>query len=114
MDKGTELYKKLIDEFAEMSEKSVYDETVRENNVGFDRGMNSVIKKLSPEDRNTLADYINKAYSARIFDVLCLLEWYICCRDMKITIDGELLPTDRFEGMQNDFIGRCDGWQWNK
>lgn len=112
MDKGTELYKKLIDELAEMSGKSVRAKSVREGNVEFEKEINGVIKKLSPADRNILADYINKAYSDGIFDVVGLLEWYACCRDIKITIDGETLPTDKFEGMQNDFIGRCDGWEF--
>lgn len=53
-----------------------------------------------------------ETYSDGIFEVLCLLDWYACCRDMKITIDGENVPTDKFEGMQNDFIGRRDGWEF--
>lgn len=112
MDKGTELYKKFIDEFVEMSQSCVNANRVRNGDVAWDK--NSVLTRLTQNDRNILADYILKAYSDGIFEVLGLLEWYACCRDMKITIDGELLPTDKFEGMQNDFIGRCTGWEWTK
>ena len=111
MDKGTELYKKLIDEFVEMSRSCVDADRIRSRET--DSGMKNILLKLSPTDRNILADYINKAYFDGIFDVVGLLEWYACCRDMKITIDGETLPTDKFEGMQNDFIGRCDSWEWS-
>lgn len=117
MDKGTELYKKLIDEFVEMSRSCVSSESVRNGNVAWDRtnnGINSLLPKLTQNDRNILADYILKSYFDGIFDVLDLLEWYACCRNMKITIDGETLPTDKFEGIQNDFIGRCDDWEWSK
>lgn len=110
MDKRTELYKKLIDEFVEMSQSCVDANKVRNGDVALDK--NSVLSRLTQNDRNILADYILKAYSDGIFEVLGLLEWYACCRDMKITIDGELLPTDKFEGMQNDFIGRCTDWEW--
>lgn len=110
MDRGTELYKKLIDEFVEMSQSCVDANRVRNGDVAWDK--NSVLARLTQNDRDILADYILRAYSSAIFDVLDLLEWYACCRDMKIIIDGETLPTDKFEGIQNDFIGRCDGWEW--
>lgn len=112
MDRGTEIYKKLIDEFVEMSKSCIDANKIRNRET--DNRMNDILLKLSLEYRNILADYINEAYSDGIFDVLDLLEWYACCRNMKITIDGETLPTGKFEGIQNDFIGRCNGWQWNK
>lgn len=111
MDKGTELYKKLIDEFVEMSQSCVDANRVRNGDVEWDK--NSVLSRLTQNDRNILADYILEAYSDGIFEVLGLLEWYACCHDMKINIDGELLPTGKFEGMQNDFIGRCTDWEWS-
>lgn len=110
MDKGTELYKKLIDEFVEMSRSCVDADRIKNRET--DSRMKNILLKLTPEDREILADYVLEAYSGGIFDVLDLLEWYACCRDMKITIDGEILPTDKFEGIQNDFIGRCDGWEF--
>ncbi len=110
MDKGTELYKKLIDEFVEMSHSCVDADRIKNRET--DSKMKNILLKLTPEDREILSDYVLEAYSGGIFDVLDLLEWYACCRNMKITIDGETLPTDKFEGIQNDFIGRCDGWEF--
>ncbi len=26
----------------------------------------------------------------------------------------EELPTTKFEGLGNDFIGRCDDWEWTE
>lgn len=110
MDKGTEIYKKLIDELVEMSKSCVDADRIRSRET--DGRMKDILLKLTLEDRDFLADYIAKAYADGIFDVLDLLEWYACCRDMKITIDGVNVPTDKFEGMQNDFIGRRDGWKF--
>ncbi|MDE6678954.1 MAG: hypothetical protein K2K02_07920 [Ruminococcus sp.] len=110
MDNGTEIYKKLIDELVEMSRSCVDADKIRNRETC--SKLKNILLKLTPEDRDILADYVLKAYCDGIFNVLDLLEWYACCRNMKITIDGENVPTDKFEGMQNDFIGRRDGWEF--
>lgn len=33
---------------------------------------------------------------------------------MKMKIDNEVLPMGKFEGIQNDYIGRKAGWQWTE
>lgn len=114
MDKGTELYQHLIDELVKMSQSCTNANIVKRGFVpGIERDeINMVLTKLTENDKNILAQYVLEAYSCAIFDVLDLLEWYASCKDMKITIEGELLPTGKFEGIQNDFIGRCNGWEW--
>ncbi len=97
MDKAAELYKTLIDELVKLSKHSVGADNVRKGRV-------------PAADREVLAAFVAEEYVSGIFDVLDLLEWYTCCRDMKISVDGEILPTGKFEGMQNDFIGRRGGW----
>lgn len=31
---------------------------------------------------------------------------------MDITINGEKLPLDKYEGIPNDYIGRRADWEW--
>lgn len=114
MDNATKLYQELIDELAEKSKSCVDANNIRNGIVpGADtEEINTVLKKLTAEDRDVLARFVTETYSSGIFDVLDLLEWYACCKDMKISIEGEVLPTDKFEGIQNDFIGRRDDWEW--
>lgn len=115
MDKGTKLYQNLIDELVKMSRQCVCADNVKKGSVPDDsEGINEVLKKLSETDRGVLAEFVLETYSSAIFDVLDLLEWYSSCKDMKISIGGEILPTSEFEGMQNDFIGRRDGWEWTE
>lgn len=116
MDKGTELYQNLIDELVKMSQECVDANNVKNGSIPYadSEEINAVLQKLSDKDREVLAEFILAAYSSAIFDVLDLLEWYASCKDMKISIEGETLPTDKFEGMQNDFIGRHDGWEWTE
>lgn len=116
MDKGTKLYQNLIDELVKMSRECVDANNVKKGNVPANdsENINAVLEKLSDKDREVLAEFILGAYSSAIFDVLDLLEWYASCKDMKISIECETLPTDKFEGMQNDFIGRRDGWEWTE
>lgn len=114
MNTATKLYQNLIDEFVAMSRKCVDADNVIKGFVpGIDsEGINAVLEKLSEEDRAILAKFVLDAYSSAVFDVLDLLEWYASCKNMKISIEGEILPTSHFEGIQNDFIGRRDGWEW--
>lgn len=114
MDKATKLYQNLIDEFVTMSKNCVGANSVKKGFVsGIDsEEINSVLKKLTEEDRTILARFVLETYSSAIFDVLDRLEWYACCKDMKISIEDEVLPTDNFEGIQNDFIGRANDWDW--
>ena len=74
--------------------------------------LTQLFARLTAEERDTLAQYALDAYMSGIHDTLCDLEWYIDCRDMKITVEGEELPTKEFEGIGNDFIGRRSGWEW--
>lgn len=116
MDKGTEIYQEIIDELVKKSRtcvnakwaingeaKGIGEHIVR---------LNELFAKLTPEERETLAQYALDAYNSGIYDTLCDLEWYIDCRDMKIIVEGEELPTTKFEGLGNDFIGRRDDWKW--
>ena len=116
MDKATKLYQEFIDELAEKSKSCVDANNIKKGIVpGIDtEEINAVLKKLTEEERNVLAKFVTETYSSGIFDVLDLMEWYACCKDMKITIDGEVLPTDKFEGFQNDYIGRREDWEWPK
>lgn len=52
-------------------------------------------------DKGTLARYDSDSYMSEINDTLYELEWYIDCKDMKITVEGEKLPTQKFEGIGN-------------
>lgn len=42
------------------------------------------------------------------------LEWLRECREMEMKIDNEVLPMGKFEGIQNDYVGRKSGWQWTE
>lgn len=118
MDKAVKLYQDIIDSLVEKS-KSCADANWALN--GEAKGasehisnLNKLFSKLTKEEREVLAKYALEAYSSGIYDTLCELEWYIACKEMKISVEGEELPTTEFEGLGNDFIGRREGWEWTK
>ena len=118
MDKGTRIYQDIIDELVNKSQSCV-DANWAVNGEAKGTGehitkLNELFAKLSAEQRKTLAQYALDAYKSGMYDTLCELEWYIDCKEMKITVEGEELPTTKFEGLGNDFIGRSDGWQWTE
>ncbi len=114
MDKATKLYQEIIDKLADMSKSCVNAGRIEQGSVPGDDSadINAVLGKLNENDRAVLARFVTETYSSGIFDVLDLLEWYTSSKGMTISIGGEQLPTDKFEGIQNDFIGRRDGWDW--
>jgi hypothetical protein len=119
MDKGTEIYQELIDGLVEKSKNCVGASWARKGKaVGTDElitKLNALFEKLSEEERETIAQFVADEYMSGIYDTLTELEWYVDCRDMKISVEDEELPTQKYEGIGNDFIGRRSGdWEWRE
>ena len=119
MDKGAQLYRELIDTLVQMSRKSVGEQWALKGEAkGTDEHiakLNKLFAKLNDDERKTLAEFAADEYMSGIYDTLCELEWYADCKDMTISIDGEQLPLQKYEGMGNDFIGRRSGdWDWSE
>lgn len=118
MDKGTKIYQEIIDTLVSRSKSCAdSDQVLNGEAKGISEHickLNKLFSKLTGEEREILASFVLDAYSSGIYDTLCELEWYIDCKEMKISVEGEELPTTRFEGLGNDFIGRREGWEWTE
>ena len=114
MDKGAKIYRQMIDEAVEKSKKCVAASIVQKGEAkgGDAEKLNKIFSKLTEEERKVLAKFVLDSYSDGMYDLICDIEWYIDCKDMKITVEGEELPTTRYEGLGNDYIGRREGWEW--
>lgn len=116
MDKATEMYKEIIDRLVNMSKDCADARGVKKGKIpGVDAEkmvINDILKKLDDSERDILAELIIDAYHSGIYDTLEELEWLRCCKSMEITVEGEKLPLDKFEGMPNDYIGRRTDWEW--
>lgn len=115
-NKGTKIYQEIIDELVKKSKSCVNADWVL-NGQAKGAGeniskLNELFLKLTTSEKETLAEYVLNAYMNGIYDTLCDIEYYIDCKEMKITVEGEDLPTTKFEGLGNDFIGRREGWKW--
>lgn len=117
MNHGLLLYQEFIDKLAGLSKSCTDAENVKQGSypsIEANQAINTLLQKLTTEERQTLALCMQHCYSSGIFDVLSHLEWLSCCRDMKVFIDGHALPSNTFGGFSDDFIGRCEDWQWPK
>ena len=118
MDKGKEIYKNIIDTLVDKSKSCVSADCAisgkAKGNFEDTEKLNEIFSKLSTDERKVLAQYLLETYADGIYDALCEIEWYIDCKNMKITVEGEELPTTAFEGLGNDFIGRINGWEWSE
>jgi hypothetical protein len=111
-----EMYKEIIDELANMSKDCADARGVKKGKLpGTDAeqmGMNDILKKLNDTERDILAELIIDVYHSGIYDTLEKLEWLRCCKNMELTVEGEKLPLDKYEGIPNDYIGRRSDWEW--
>ncbi|WP_315115750.1 DUF6547 family protein [uncultured Clostridium sp.] len=117
MEKGLLYYKEFIDKLVDMSKSCTDANNIKNGSypkVAVYQNMNAILEKLSQEERQVLSDSIQSCYSSAVFDVLSYLEWLSCCRNMQISIDGEILSSSTFEGFSDDFIGRSNDWEWPK
>jgi hypothetical protein len=110
-----EAYKAIIDGLVEQSH-SVAERLVREE-AAFSKARgegaaNALVKKLSPQDRATLAAMLHEERVGGIHDALASLEWWTDCRDFALTFKGEVMPIGFAEGMHHDYIGRLNDWEW--
>ena len=115
MEDGAKIYRDMMDNIVEMSRNCVAAEWARKIDAkGIEDApkLNALFSKLTDEERELLARFATDAYMDGMYDLLCDIEWYVDCRDMKITVEGVALPVTKYEGIGNDFIGRRDGWKW--
>jgi len=116
MDTGTKIYQEIIDGLVKKSKSCVEAKWAlkgqAKGNSEYTDKLNILLSKLTAEERETLAQFVSDAYGSGIYDTLCDLEWYIDCKEMKISVEDEELPITEFEGLGNDYIGRCEGWEW--
>ena len=115
MSKGSEIYKNLIDELVKMSRSCVAANRIIKGEVKgveTETGINDVLDKLDEKEREILAQYVLNAYHSGIYDTLEQLEWLRVCKNMVITVEGEILPTGEYEGIPCDYIGRREDWEW--
>ncbi len=116
MNKGLEIYRNIIDELVKMSRSCADANAVKKGNIqGIDAevtGANDILNRLSDRERDILAGFILDVYHAGIYDTLEQLEWLRCCKDMVITVEGEVLPMGKYEGIACDYIGRRADWVW--
>ncbi len=111
MQKGLDMYKEFIDHITSMAQNCVDSKKIENGffpEVDY-KDINIVLSKLTVEDRIILSKIVLDSYSTGIYDVLDYLEWLKCCKEMKITILGETLLTNEFEGFSCDFVGRKSG-----
>lgn len=115
LNKGLDLYKEFIDHLVNMSSSCAVANCIVKGKIpGIDNEeKNVLLSQLNESERQILADTVLETYHSAIYDVLDYLEWLQCCKEMKISIDGETLVSDKFEGFACDYIGRrSNEWNW--
>jgi hypothetical protein len=111
-----EVYKQIIDQLVERSpslgarlvaEQGIYSKAPALQHT------NELVRSLTPEQRALLAEMLNHERQGAIHDVLAALTWWIDCRSVGLTYEGQPMPVQLSgEGLHGDYIGRLDRWKW--
>ena len=119
MDSALKLYKRFIDDLAEVQQRGdVAAGRVKEKHLWPTSAtndlvrQNKIIKSLSDEDREIVSEMLQGARNGGIFDVLVYLQEEMDLNDLRITIDGIELPIGPFWDLFHDWQYRCSGKNW--
>ena len=114
--KPVEVYKQIIDQLVERSPsvgaRLVMEEGIYSKAAAF-RHTNDLVRALTPDQRAVFAEMLTHERESAIHDVLAALTWWIDCRDVSLTYQGQPMPIQLSgEGLHGDYIGRRDNWEW--
>lgn len=114
--KPVEAYKQIIDHLVEES-PSLGARLVREVGIYSKapalRHTNDLVRALTLEQRVVLAEMLTHERVNAIHDVLAALSWWIDCRGVGLTYQGQPMPVQLSgEGLHGDYVGRRDKWDW--
>ena len=112
---ANEQYKKMIDNLVDMTRNNVSSRWLLARAVNEDEntfGINRLLAKLSDEECQLLANYVESSYLDGVFTTLHQLEWLRCCEGLEMTTKAGTIPIGEYEGLPNDYIGRYNDWEW--
>lgn len=109
-------YRQIIDQLVAGSE-SLEARLVRTEGVlskaPEQQAANQFVARLNSQDRATLAAILTNERQSAIHDVLATLSWWIDCREVALTYQGDPMPVDvSGQGMHGDYVGRLTDWPW--
>jgi hypothetical protein len=108
-----ETYRAIIDELVAHA-PSVAARRIREG-AGLapaHGAMNGLVGRLSPEDREVLAAFLDSERLGGIHDTLATLTWWLECGGVAWAHEGVPMAAGYEGGLHMDLIGRVHGWEW--
>ena len=114
-----EAYKAIIDQLVDEVTPGISERLIREEAIlskaPAQAAANRFVQSLTAEQRMLLADMLHHERGSAIFGVLSCLTWWLCCREVGLTFQGQPMPFELSGmGLHGDYIARCDGWEWPK
>lgn len=113
-----EVYKQIIDQLVErspsMGARLVAEQGVYSKAPALEK-TNNLVRSLTQEQRKMLMQILAHERQSAIHDVLAALTWWIDCRGVGLTYQGQPMPVQLSgEGLHGDYVGRLADWQWPK
>jgi hypothetical protein len=113
----TEAYKAIIDELADevrhMGGSSNISSFGMYSKAPSHQAFNEFIATLTDEQKRLLSQMLLDERHSAIHDVLACLTWWIECKNVGFTLNGNPMPVDiSGMGLHGDYVGRIDGWEW--
>ncbi len=112
-----EAYKAIIDQLVMETSHGVAERLVRESGIfskTYNQGeANQLVQSLTAEQRRVMGGMLHEERISAIAGALAVLTWWIDCRDVVLTFQGERMPMELTEeGLHGDYLARSNGWEW--
>jgi len=112
-----EAYKAIIDGLISETQQSLSSRLIREKGIYTKAPdylkYNDLVKSLTTDQKEMLAEMFQHEREDAIHDVLAKLTWWIICHKVGLTFSDEPMPVDLSGmGLHGDYVGRKQGWEW--
>jgi hypothetical protein len=115
LTKGLEKYRELIDGLVKRRE-GVLPLWVREKGwprLPENEKVNAFLSRLTPDERETLAQIVREARDGGIHDTLAYLQEQMDLKSLRLVMDGVELPVSPYDTeLHWDWVERINGGSW--
>ncbi len=111
-----DLYSRFIDELVQLSRSCDDADSILSSDASADYddpGLSSVLSKLSDNDRKLIASCVSRAFRDGIYSTLDTIEWYSRSGSIKLLFGDDPCDVLQHDGLQNDFMNKCNKWEWS-
>lgn len=112
-----DIYSQFIDELVQLSRSCDEADSIlsADSSADYDDpGLSCALAKLSGDERKLIASCVSRAFRSGIYSTLDTIEWHSRSGSVKLLFNDEPTADIQPDGIQNDFMNKCNKWEWSE